>query len=375
MNSERTTIIIPAYNEATVISDCLQSLNALDHNVYQVIVACNGCTDGTAELVTQNFPFAQVIEIEQKSKIAALRAGEQRAEGFPLLYLDADIVICAADINRLMTLARDSSGLVVPRPCMDFSGSSWLVRRFYNEWLNSDFVTRLGFGSGTFVLSSSARQRFDDWPDVINDDGFLRYLFSEDEICIADVYARVRAPKRIADLIKIKIRSRYGNRELQRLFGRPPHHLRYRPQTVAGSFAYYGVNLLTVVATIWQENITGFSGIAIADSRIHDHIPDDLSDRAGNCFLVAGFTACIYPSCTTSAANTGCCGYCARRRTASKHETLDTISGAVSMAAAGTVRYHAIRARRDRTASFIQGCDVQRNDPYPERRRPEIISQ
>ena len=49
------TIIVPAHNEETVIADCLNSIvnqTGIDH----VIVACNGCTDKTVEIVRSQFP-------------------------------------------------------------------------------------------------------------------------------------------------------------------------------------------------------------------------------------------------------------------------------------------------------------------------------
>ena len=51
------TVIVPAHNEASVIRRCLNSLiNQPDLDT--LIVACNGCTDDTAEIVRNEYPQA-----------------------------------------------------------------------------------------------------------------------------------------------------------------------------------------------------------------------------------------------------------------------------------------------------------------------------
>ena len=56
------TIIVPAHNESAVIADCLNSIvnqQGVDH----VIVACNGCTDNTAESVREQFPDVHCLDL------------------------------------------------------------------------------------------------------------------------------------------------------------------------------------------------------------------------------------------------------------------------------------------------------------------------
>ena len=63
--------------------------------------------------------------------------------------------------------------------------------------------------------SAEGRKRFDSFPDVLSDDGYIRGLFSVSEIKrIDDVYSLVKAPKTLLGLIKIKTRSRLGRYEL-----------------------------------------------------------------------------------------------------------------------------------------------------------------
>ena len=55
-----TTVIIPAHNEESEIARCLDALRPSDRPAeLQVIVVCNGCTDGTAS-VARSFEHVEV---------------------------------------------------------------------------------------------------------------------------------------------------------------------------------------------------------------------------------------------------------------------------------------------------------------------------
>ena len=86
--------VIPAHNEAAVILRCLDTLLAgFRPGELDVVVTCNGCTDGTADVVRSSGHQVRVLEIDAASKPAALRAAEEVVTAFPRLYLDADVVL------------------------------------------------------------------------------------------------------------------------------------------------------------------------------------------------------------------------------------------------------------------------------------------
>jgi hypothetical protein len=98
---------------------------------------------------------------------------------------------------------------------MDTEGCSWPVRAYYDIWLQLPYC-RLGMiGSGTYALSEQGRARFERFPDIIADDGFVRALFTDEERGSVDAAAIVRAPANLRNLIKIKTRSRLGGYELR----------------------------------------------------------------------------------------------------------------------------------------------------------------
>src|SRR5262249_5142571 len=87
------SVLIPAHNEAAVIERCLKTLfEGTEPGELEVAVVCNGCRDATADLARAFGQAVTVIELEEGSKPAALRAGDRCLRTFPRLYLDADVV-------------------------------------------------------------------------------------------------------------------------------------------------------------------------------------------------------------------------------------------------------------------------------------------
>ena len=77
-------------------------------------------------------------------------------------------------------------------------------------------------GVGVYALSEEGRGRFEEFPDVIADDGYVRMLFSSSErVHVDDAPVRVYAPARVSDLMRIKTRSRLGRYQLQAALPRP----------------------------------------------------------------------------------------------------------------------------------------------------------
>ena len=215
-----TSIVIAAHNEAAVIGACLDAILAgAAPGEFDITVVANGCRDATAALARER-SGVRVIDRPEPGKTGALNAGDAAAVGFPRLYLDADIVVSAADVRALAAVLdrSDRGGPVAAMPArrFDFTGSPLLVRGYFaiNRRLP---VFRDGlFGRGLIVLSQAGRSRFDTFPDVIADDLFLDSLFASAEKHQADaVVTTIAAPRRTGDLVRRLIRVRSGNAALR----------------------------------------------------------------------------------------------------------------------------------------------------------------
>jgi cellulose synthase/poly-beta-1,6-N-acetylglucosamine synthase-like glycosyltransferase len=90
----RVSVVIAAYNEEAVIGERLRNVLALDYPAdrVDVIVAADGCTDGT-EAIVKGWGDARVrlVSIERGGKIAALDAAVRRATGDLLVFTDANV--------------------------------------------------------------------------------------------------------------------------------------------------------------------------------------------------------------------------------------------------------------------------------------------
>ena len=104
----RVSVIVPAYNAANTLGDCLAAL--LDQSVgreqYEVIVVDDGSTDRTAELARAR--GVQVIRQEQRGAAAARNRGAHQARGETLLFTDADCQPAHDWIEKMLApFARD----------------------------------------------------------------------------------------------------------------------------------------------------------------------------------------------------------------------------------------------------------------------------
>lgn len=211
------SIIIPAHNEESVIGRCLAFVADAAPGELEAIVVCNGCRDATAQVAATFGPSVRVIETDTPSKTNALNLGDEAARGFPRLYVDADVVMDIASV-RAVAAALSAPGALAAAPRVETlfdADCDWSVRAFYRFWLALPFVQEGMITAGVYALSEAGRGRFGRFPDVIADDGFVRLHFETgDRVEVQAALSQVRAPSRLADLIKIRSRSRLGVHQL-----------------------------------------------------------------------------------------------------------------------------------------------------------------
>lgn len=209
------TVIVPAHNEATVIRRCLDSIKD-QAGLDTLIVACNGCTDKTAEIVRNEYPQAICLDINKPSKVNALNEAEKHITSWPVFYIDADTRLspnAVADIAS--ALGKGDTLLAAPEPEIDTSESSWPVRQFYRIWLQLPYIRDGVVATCSYVISEEGHKRFERFPDIINDDGFVRCQFDRHERRnIPGTKIHITAPRNLTSLIKIKTRARLGNMQL-----------------------------------------------------------------------------------------------------------------------------------------------------------------
>jgi glycosyltransferase involved in cell wall biosynthesis len=256
------SVIIPAHNEAAVIGRCLGCLTeGADARQIEVIVVCNGCHDATADRAAEFGPIVRIIETPVASKTNALNLGDDVATGFPRIYLDADILISFASLLEIAAALQSGEVLAAwPSVLIEFpAGAQWSVQAFYKFWMALPYIQEGMIAAGAYAVSAEGKQRFQSFPDVIADDGYVRLLFSAAErLQVPSAFSRVTAPANIRDLVRIRTRSRVGAMQLKArfpdLFRREARTRRYgsairsvlvRPDLYACAMPYLWVNFVS----------------------------------------------------------------------------------------------------------------------------------
>src|SRR5687767_14075885 len=162
------SVVIPACNEETVIGRCLMALlDGAAADELEVVVVCNGCSDGTAELARRFGRGVRVLETPVGSKIQSLNMGDAAATRFPRFFIDADVLFPLAALRQVANRLENGVLAAAPRAQFDLTGCSWAVRAFYeiNDRLPSS-QEGIG-GSGVYALSREGRARIGCFPDLI----------------------------------------------------------------------------------------------------------------------------------------------------------------------------------------------------------------
>jgi glycosyltransferase involved in cell wall biosynthesis len=214
----RFSVVMPAYNESSVIERTLVALGDAAPGEIEVVVVCNGCSDDTASRAAAAAPAATVIVLDEASKSAALNAGDAAATVFPRFYVDADIKVSAADLRLLAgVLSRGERLAVSPTVAHGWRRSrSRIVRSYYRLWSRLPAAGNGIFGTGVIGLTAGARGRFATWPDVIADDYFCDSLFSASEKARHPlVRVELDVPATALALVRRKARVRNGNLQVR----------------------------------------------------------------------------------------------------------------------------------------------------------------
>src|SRR6056297_1614500 len=213
------SVIIPAHNESTVIGRALQALvDGAEKEEIEIIVVCNGCTDTTAEVARSIEGPIQVVETDVASKTNALNIGDSIAKFFPRFYVDADLVYKIDDLRIVAKeLKKDGIFAAAPEFEFDVSESSRAVKAYYRVWKRMPYFDT-GRIAGAYGLSKEGRMRFEDFPEVVSDDGFVRLQFSPKErTTVKESVVTVKVPKNIKSLLRVKARSHGGVTQLRKL--------------------------------------------------------------------------------------------------------------------------------------------------------------
>lgn len=214
------TLLIPAWNEATVIGRTLTYLQTgLARGRLKIVVIANACNDQTAAVARRAAPTALVLETPVPGKCHAMNLGLAHAvPGQPLICLDADLDVTAAELLALIAPLLDGSAMAAcGRMDVDASAASAPVRAWMRAWKLNPYFARGKFG-GLFALSWDAVDQVFPLPELTADDEWIRRAFAPEEVAFVPTCGFVaRAPRTIRALVQTRRRSLRGARAVSAL--------------------------------------------------------------------------------------------------------------------------------------------------------------
>jgi cellulose synthase/poly-beta-1,6-N-acetylglucosamine synthase-like glycosyltransferase len=174
------TVIIAAHDEERVIAGKLENSLRLDYpgDKLQLVVAADGCTDRTVEIVLSFEKYG--IEIseqkEHRGKTSALNQAVKNARGGIIIFSDANGMYRPETLRRLIRHFSDASvgcvcgNLVLTNPGEKDIGEGENLYWRYEKWIKrqeSDFNSLIGANGSIFAIRRELYTPLDD--DIIDD--------------------------------------------------------------------------------------------------------------------------------------------------------------------------------------------------------------
>lgn len=137
------SIIIPVYNKASYINDCLDSLLQQDFDSFEIIAVDDGSTDDSGRICDERAAQDQqvrVIHTDNGGVTAARRQGVEHAKGKYILFVDADDRLLPHAIQTLYDAIIQSGADEVIATFRTHSGI--LSPVVYDGFVNTDVLVR-----------------------------------------------------------------------------------------------------------------------------------------------------------------------------------------------------------------------------------------
>lgn len=212
------SILIPAYNVAPYIRECIQSVVDQDTSfVYEIIVVDDGSTDGTSEILDELVDEYGIMVLHQHNGGVAIARNNllNHARGRYVMFLDSDDRLCPHAVEVLMDGTDSSEIDIVQGMHRDIDGTgrniaSASVSAFFVSKISERYTEHLQRLSG-FPWGKVIRR------DLFRDIRFVENIEFEDTILSFVVYELCKTSRIIPDVIyQYRINSAGITQNIQR---------------------------------------------------------------------------------------------------------------------------------------------------------------
>lgn len=146
---KKLSIVFPAHNEEQNIVNTLKNFSSIFPDA-ELIVACNGCTDNTASIIT-GIPNVKKIIFPEKNKGYAVIEALKRARGDIIGFVDSDGSFLAEDVRLLIDQLKYKDAAIA---------SKWKGQNFSD--VRSGFKRKIGSRAWNFLSSTLFGLNFND---------------------------------------------------------------------------------------------------------------------------------------------------------------------------------------------------------------------
>ncbi len=140
------SVIIPNYNGADFLGDCLRSLSEQSFKNIEIVVVDNASSDGSAKLVEREFPDVKLVKlIENRGFAAAVNAGIEASKGEFVILLNNDTRV-EPDFVAELHASIVKSDVAMAAPKMLFSRDTNIINSMGLGYCVTGTNHDIGFG-------------------------------------------------------------------------------------------------------------------------------------------------------------------------------------------------------------------------------------
>lgn len=205
MKKPKVSIIIPMYNVAEYIEQCINSVLSQNYSLIELVLIDDGSTDDTLEIarrVTLGKINVIICETDNHGPAHARNIGIQRATGNYLMFVDSDDYLSIGAVAKLVQTAVEDESLLVLGKTMRTDGEKiWEVPSHRKYQLNrkKEQLIISQHSELFFSIGPAAKLYHVSLLQDINFDEEIR--FAEDQLFVLQAYIRAKTISVLSEIV------------------------------------------------------------------------------------------------------------------------------------------------------------------------------